>query len=149
QNSRIAAKVQVGCLEPPPPYSPDSAPNLGSKHLPRARFSSESDVKTVAKNCLNGQNVISAKPDVVNSLLSWKVWIPLSRLTYCAYLVHPIIQNGYYLSVRRLIEFSHISVILFYLGFLIISYTAALATTLLFESPVIRLEKYIRNKFTS
>ncbi|GBO45765.1 Nose resistant to fluoxetine protein 6, partial [Araneus ventricosus] len=93
--------------------------------------------------CVIGQG------DVVNSLLSWKVWIPLSRLTYCAYLVHPIIQNGYYLSVRRLIEFSHISVILFYLGFLIISYTAALATTLLFESPVIRLEKYIRNKFTS
>ncbi|GBN90418.1 hypothetical protein AVEN_149212-1 [Araneus ventricosus] len=44
------------------PYSPDSAPNLGSKHLSRTRFSSVSDVKTVAENWLNGQDVISAKP---------------------------------------------------------------------------------------
>ncbi|KAF8797101.1 Nose resistant to fluoxetine protein 6 like protein [Argiope bruennichi] len=93
--------------------------------------------------CVTGQG------GVVNSLLSWKVWIPLSRLTYCAYLVHPIVQNGYYTSVRRMVEFSHTSVILFYLGFLIIAYTAALITTLLFESPVIRLEKYVRNKFAS
>ncbi|GBN00211.1 hypothetical protein AVEN_213896-1 [Araneus ventricosus] len=37
-----------------PPYSPDSAPNLCSKHLSGTRFSSESDVKTVAENSLNG-----------------------------------------------------------------------------------------------
>ncbi|GBN87780.1 hypothetical protein AVEN_200157-1 [Araneus ventricosus] len=45
------------------PYSPDSAPNLGSKHLSGTRFSSRSDVKTVVENWLNGQDVISAKPD--------------------------------------------------------------------------------------
>ncbi|GBL70519.1 hypothetical protein AVEN_126642-1 [Araneus ventricosus] len=31
----------------PSPYSADSAPNLGSKHLPGGRFSSESVAKTV------------------------------------------------------------------------------------------------------
>ncbi|GBN04943.1 hypothetical protein AVEN_183213-1, partial [Araneus ventricosus] len=46
----------------PPPYSPDSAPNLGSRNLSGTRFSSESDVKTVVENWLNGQDVISAKP---------------------------------------------------------------------------------------
>ncbi|GBN62875.1 hypothetical protein AVEN_109865-1 [Araneus ventricosus] len=43
------------------PYSPDSAPNLGSKHLPGTRFSSDSDVKT----CLTrfGRNhVMSIEP---------------------------------------------------------------------------------------
>ncbi|GBN57900.1 hypothetical protein AVEN_228740-1 [Araneus ventricosus] len=44
------------------PYSPDSAPNLGSENLSGTRFSSDSDVKTVVENWLNGQNVISAKP---------------------------------------------------------------------------------------
>ncbi|GBN21017.1 hypothetical protein AVEN_145144-1, partial [Araneus ventricosus] len=43
-------------------FPPDSAPNLGSKHLSGTRFSSEIDVKTVVENWLNGQDVISAKP---------------------------------------------------------------------------------------
>ncbi|GBN24963.1 hypothetical protein AVEN_178696-1 [Araneus ventricosus] len=34
------------------PYSPDSVPNLGSKHLSGTRFSSESDVKTFFENWL-------------------------------------------------------------------------------------------------
>ncbi|GFU10851.1 uncharacterized protein TNCV_3278701 [Trichonephila clavipes] len=89
------------------------------------------------------------KCDIVNAILSWKVWIPLSRLTFCAYLVHPIVEFVYYNSVKRLFEFSHITVIMLYIGFLIISYAAALVTSLLFESPVIRLERLIRNKFTS
>ncbi|GBN78904.1 hypothetical protein AVEN_31799-1 [Araneus ventricosus] len=44
----------------PTPYSPDTAPNLGSKHLSGTRFSSESDVKIVVENWLNGQDVSSA-----------------------------------------------------------------------------------------
>ncbi|GBO15586.1 hypothetical protein AVEN_169752-1, partial [Araneus ventricosus] len=43
------------------PYTSDSAPILGSKHLSGTRFSSESDVKTVAENWLNGLDVISVK----------------------------------------------------------------------------------------
>ncbi|GBM90539.1 hypothetical protein AVEN_1299-1 [Araneus ventricosus] len=61
QNSKIATKVHVGSLETRP-YSPDSAPSLGSKHLFETRFSSESDVKTIVENWLNRQDVISAKP---------------------------------------------------------------------------------------
>ncbi|GBO40029.1 hypothetical protein AVEN_29790-1 [Araneus ventricosus] len=38
-----------------PPFSLDSAPHLGSKHLSGIRFSSDSDVKTAAKNWINGQ----------------------------------------------------------------------------------------------
>ncbi|GFY57918.1 nose resistant to fluoxetine protein 6 [Trichonephila inaurata madagascariensis] len=93
--------------------------------------------------CIIGQG------DIVNAILSWKVWIPLSRLTFCAYLVHPIVEFVYYNSVKRLFEFSHITVIMLYIGFLMISYAAALMTSLLFESPVIRTGRLIRNKFTS
>ncbi|GBN79891.1 hypothetical protein AVEN_192156-1 [Araneus ventricosus] len=58
-NSRIAAKVQMGSLEPP--YSPDLAPSdylllpQLKEHLSGTRFSSDSDVKTAAENWLNGQ----------------------------------------------------------------------------------------------
>ncbi|GBO09769.1 hypothetical protein AVEN_49629-1 [Araneus ventricosus] len=37
------------------PYSPDLAPNLGSKHLSGTRFSSNINVKTGAENWLYGQ----------------------------------------------------------------------------------------------
>ncbi|GFY57919.1 nose resistant to fluoxetine protein 6 [Trichonephila inaurata madagascariensis] len=93
--------------------------------------------------CIIGQG------DVVNRILSWKVWIPLSRLTFCAYLVHPIVQFAYYYSIKRLFVFSHATVVMLHIGFLMISYSAALMTSLLFESPVIRLERLIRNKFMS
>ncbi|GBM27686.1 Nose resistant to fluoxetine protein 6 [Araneus ventricosus] len=93
--------------------------------------------------CVIGQG------DAVNSILSWKALIPLSRLTYCAYLVHPIVQITYFGSIRRLIEFNHINVMMLYLGTLFISYAAALVISLLFESPVIRLERLLRNKFSS
>ncbi|GBN40924.1 Nose resistant to fluoxetine protein 6 [Araneus ventricosus] len=93
--------------------------------------------------CINDQG------GVVNSILSWKLFIPLSRLTFCAYLLHPIIEIVYFSTVRRLIEFSHTILIIHYLGFLILSYAAAFVTSMLFESPVIRLERLIRNKFSS
>ncbi|XP_014662242.1 PREDICTED: nose resistant to fluoxetine protein 6-like, partial [Priapulus caudatus] len=42
----------------------------------------------------------------VNTLLSWKALIPLSRLTYCAYLVHPVIIMTFYFSRRELLHWS-------------------------------------------
>ncbi|GBO24014.1 hypothetical protein AVEN_144781-1 [Araneus ventricosus] len=51
----------------PAALQPESAPNLGSKHLSGTRFSSNSDVKTVVENWFNGQNGISANP----SYTSW------------------------------------------------------------------------------
>ncbi len=42
--------------------------------------------------------VIDFVPGFVNQLLSWRPLIPLSRLTYMAYLIHPIIMLTYYLS---------------------------------------------------
>ena len=42
----------------------------------------------------------------INSLLSWKGIIPLSRLTYCSYLVHLVVMDTYYLSKRSLVYFT-------------------------------------------
>ncbi|GBN13240.1 hypothetical protein AVEN_101712-1 [Araneus ventricosus] len=69
EQSSLQTVIENSCRElaqftplEPPSYSTDSAPNLGSKHLSGTRFSSDSDVKTVAENWLNGQDVISVKP---------------------------------------------------------------------------------------
>ncbi|GBL57091.1 hypothetical protein AVEN_109403-1, partial [Araneus ventricosus] len=50
--------------------------------------------------CIIGQG------GVVNSILSWKALIPLSRITYCAYLVHPIVLKIYFNSMRALINYN-------------------------------------------
>ncbi|GBM99390.1 hypothetical protein AVEN_168924-1 [Araneus ventricosus] len=66
ENAHIARKTQelVPKFKLPvwshSPYSPDLAPNLGSKQLSGTRFSSESDVKTVTENWL--RDVISTRP---------------------------------------------------------------------------------------
>ncbi|KAG8181950.1 hypothetical protein JTE90_026891 [Oedothorax gibbosus] len=92
--------------------------------------------------CITGQG------GVVNKILSFKLFIPLGRLTYCAYLVHPIVIQATYMSMKAMIEFSHITMVIYFLGFLVLSYGIAFITSLLFESPVIRLDKLVRNKLT-
>ncbi|GBN87507.1 hypothetical protein AVEN_265703-1 [Araneus ventricosus] len=54
KTQELPEKIQMGSLEPLP-YSPDLAPNLGSKHLSGTRFSSNINVKTGAENWLYGQ----------------------------------------------------------------------------------------------
>ncbi|GBN83219.1 Nose resistant to fluoxetine protein 6, partial [Araneus ventricosus] len=83
---------------------------------------------------------------VVNSILSWKALIPLSRITYCAYLVNPIVLKTYFNSLRALINYNAFNQVVLYVAFLVISFAIALVTTLLFELPVLRLEKLFRNK---
>ncbi|XP_053380930.1 nose resistant to fluoxetine protein 6-like isoform X2 [Mercenaria mercenaria] len=84
----------------------------------------------------------------VNALLSWKGIIPLSRLTYCAYLVHPIAMDLYYKSRKTLMNWYDLEIIYLFLGNLCISYAAAFIISLAFESPMMGLEKVLlkRNK---
>ena len=42
----------------------------------------------------------------IDKLLSWKAFIPLSRLTYGVYLIHPIILYWYFGSVKAIIDMS-------------------------------------------
>lgn len=79
----------------------------------------------------------------VNTILSWKAIVPLSRLTYCAYLVHPIIMYTYYNSVRQPLYLTDFTMIILFLGFLVISYGVAFVVSLTFESPMMGLEKAI------
>ena len=47
----------------------------------------------------------------INELMSWKPFIPLGRLTYMAYLVHPIVMLSYYMSRRQLTYFNNYEVV--------------------------------------
>ncbi|XP_071482122.1 O-acyltransferase like protein-like [Diadema antillarum] len=76
-----------------------------------------------------------------NVLLGWSFWIPLGRLTYGAYLVHPIVIITTVLNSNTLVYLSNESIAYFFLGNLVLSYAAALILSVLVEGPTMGLEK--------
>ncbi|XP_076346880.1 nose resistant to fluoxetine protein 6-like isoform X2 [Tachypleus tridentatus] len=79
----------------------------------------------------------------INTILSWGFWIPLSRLSYCAYLIHPLILFWYFQSRNSLLYFSHETMVSCFTAFLVWSYGIALMVSLAFEVPMMGLEKLI------
>ncbi|XP_033763774.1 nose resistant to fluoxetine protein 6-like [Pecten maximus] len=82
----------------------------------------------------------------VNTLLSWSPFVPLGRLTYCAYLVHPIVMTIYYRTLRQTVYATDFVIIYLFMGHLVISYLVAFLTSLAFESPMMGLEKTLLGK---
>ncbi|XP_060063191.1 O-acyltransferase like protein-like [Ylistrum balloti] len=79
----------------------------------------------------------------VNTILSWKPFIPLGRLTYCAYLCHMIIIYMNLLSARQHLYATDKNFIYLFLGYMVMSYMVAFVLSLAFEAPMMALEKAI------
>ncbi|GIY44419.1 nose resistant to fluoxetine protein 6 [Caerostris extrusa] len=77
----------------------------------------------------------------VTTFLSWQAFVPFGRLTYMAYLVHPIIQMAYIGSTRTLIRTDHRTFVFMYFGNVVMAFMCAYGFSLLFESPFMALEK--------
>ncbi|XP_021346865.1 nose resistant to fluoxetine protein 6-like [Mizuhopecten yessoensis] len=82
----------------------------------------------------------------INTILSWSPFVPLGRLTYCAYLVHPLVMYAYYSSLRQGIYGTDFNIIYLFMGHLVISYMVAFVISLAFESPMMALERTILRK---
>ena len=82
----------------------------------------------------------------VTSLLTWRPLVPLSRLTYLAYLVHPTVIKAFFGNQEQLYVFSNVNIVFSYLGVLCVSNMAAFLLTLVVESPMIGLEKALMGK---
>ncbi|XP_025264528.1 nose resistant to fluoxetine protein 6-like [Camponotus floridanus] len=76
---------------------------------------------------------------VINQLLSFKVFIPLSRLTYCVYLINPFIIESIRLSSETSIHFEILSTVFMFIGHFVTSYLCAYALSLMTEVPYILL----------
>ncbi|PRD30003.1 UNVERIFIED_CONTAM: nrf-6 [Trichonephila clavipes] len=82
----------------------------------------------------------------INRILSWQFFTPLSRLTYCAYLIHPVVMNVYYGSTETPVMFSSGFVMYSFLGNLFITFVLSTFLSILFESPFVNLDKIIRKR---
>ncbi|XP_076360189.1 nose resistant to fluoxetine protein 6-like isoform X2 [Tachypleus tridentatus] len=79
----------------------------------------------------------------VNALLAWKPFIVLGRLTYMIYLVHSLVLLTILGSVREKQFFSHFELACKFLVYLAISIGVASVLYLIFESPFLKLERFI------
>lgn len=80
---------------------------------------------------------------IVTTILSWPCWAPLSRLTFGAYLVHPIIIFVWQLGDREKTVFRFLTFAMNYLSVCCVSYIMAFVLSLTIELPCAALWKYI------
>ncbi|GAV04447.1 hypothetical protein RvY_14721 [Ramazzottius varieornatus] len=80
----------------------------------------------------------------VNTLLSWKPLVALSRVTYVCYLVHIPIMMAYYTGKTETFDFGHLEIIYSFLGTIVLTYAAAFIITVGCESPLLAIEKLVQ-----
>ena len=79
----------------------------------------------------------------INSILSWEGFLPLSRLTYGAYLCHWLVLNFETEGTVWNSMFSLDLLIYQFFGFYIVSYAVAFLLSVFVEMPLIALEKVL------
>ncbi|CAG9765093.1 unnamed protein product [Ceutorhynchus assimilis] len=78
-----------------------------------------------------------------NLLFSCRLFLPLSRLTYCAYLVHPILMCITSFSLDGSLQIHNNLTVVIFFGNFLLSFLVAFIISLGFEAPVINLKKLI------
>ncbi|CAF1089611.1 unnamed protein product [Adineta steineri] len=82
---------------------------------------------------------------IVNTILSWPIWLPFARLNYAAFLVHPTIL--YIIIFNRTVPFYYQPHILVnnLVSHIFFSYVAAIVVNIFFETPFVVIEKKLLN----
>ncbi|XP_043605802.1 nose resistant to fluoxetine protein 6-like isoform X2 [Bombus pyrosoma] len=78
---------------------------------------------------------------MIDSLLSLKLIYPLSRLTYCAYLVHPVIMMVTVSQMDGPLHLHNNIVLILYFGNLVASYLMSFCISIALEAPIVNLLK--------
>lgn len=85
----------------------------------------------------------SGKGGFIDTLLSWPIFIPMSRVSYTAYLIHPGLMYVFVASTRNLFMFSHFLVLYLFLSHLLATFLTSFILSLIIEIPFIRLEHMV------
>ena len=85
----------------------------------------------------------------VNSFLSMKMWTPLARVTYNAYLVHPVVLTVIYGQLQTPLHYTDVTIASYAVAFVVISYAAAAAVCIVVELPLGTIETKIFDLFGS
>jgi peptidoglycan/LPS O-acetylase OafA/YrhL len=90
---------------------------------------------------------ISGNGSLINKILSSNIFIPLSRLTYSVYLTHVWVIWIFVGSRRERIDTTQVEVLFIFLHNIVIAYFVGFLFSLLFEMPIIKLQKRFIERF--
>ena len=79
----------------------------------------------------------------INAFLSMNFWVPLGRLTYTTYLIHPILINVFLETLREPFTYTNISLAVNYVAMVVLCFGAAGVVALFVEFPLYNLEMAI------
>ncbi|XP_034937796.1 nose resistant to fluoxetine protein 6-like [Chelonus insularis] len=74
---------------------------------------------------------------IVNSFLSFKFWIPISRLTLSAYLLNPIVTQSIFLLSERSLHIEMLNLIALALGASFLTYACGFIMSIVVEIPML------------
>ncbi|XP_071511122.1 nose resistant to fluoxetine protein 6-like [Diadema antillarum] len=83
----------------------------------------------------------------IGVFLGWGFWVPLAKMTYCAYLLHPIIIYSNIIFDKTVYHSDYMSLSYTYVGNVVFSYASAAILSLVIEAPTMGLEKVMFGKF--
>ncbi|XP_030245000.1 nose resistant to fluoxetine protein 6 [Drosophila navojoa] len=79
----------------------------------------------------------------INSLLSAPCFYPFSRVTYCAYLVHPIVIRSMALNSDAPLHLGGDLMVVMFFGLTVASYFLSFVVSMSFEAPVVTMLKIL------
>ena len=83
------------------------------------------------------------KARALRSMMSLECFAVFARVTYCTYMLHLILFYFYIASLEDAIYFSSYKLFVCAIDVFVLAYAVSLVLTLLFESPVVKLTKYL------
>lgn len=78
----------------------------------------------------------------INQFLSWKLFLPISRLSYAAYLIHYNMIKAYASHLRKPFYFTECVYATTYFGILVITFAIAFVLSVVVEMPFLNLDKF-------
>lgn len=82
--------------------------------------------------------LFAMKPNpTLDAFLSAQIFVILSNLSYCAYLIHPIVQYVYFYSFKGVIAGSHAIIFMNFIGITFFTYLFASIMFLTIEMPLL------------
>ncbi|XP_076232213.1 nose resistant to fluoxetine protein 6-like [Calliopsis andreniformis] len=82
----------------------------------------------------------------VNSILSAPILYPISRITYCAYLVHPLVIRLTAMNLDSPFHLGNYTMMISFFGHFVLSYLLSFIISLSFEAPIVSMLKILSPK---
>ncbi|XP_022126987.2 nose resistant to fluoxetine protein 6 [Pieris rapae] len=84
---------------------------------------------------------------VLGKLLAWRFLVPISKLTFCAYLVNGVVELYYVGQLRHPLHITFFTIAANAISHLVLTFFLALILCIMFESPLHGIEKILLRRF--